>query len=344
MDLNLQSGSGTENYDSVIVMPQAIDADVAAEREGILEALALGRKLSKKTFVVSTSAKFKRLLETTPGLGGATVLDAHDVAGWSKVFGVDAAPRDDIFRYAPRWESIKHDYPGPFIGSGSSLPLMTSRGCASACLYCNDKDAHRGVADDDVLTAVRSAMSLGVTRFVIEDQQFNESDNVSRFCALLQKNDLRIRWQCLSGIYPSLSRPEVELMKKTGCEHVALGMEHCDPAVLRSEGRLCDPERASRTIGLLKEHGIKVSGYYLLGLGSSSFFNDLRMILNASLSECDFIHFSVLNGKPSNRLLKILGYAVVYLSPRRSMAVLKTLLASPSKIEKIRAKSRRIFS
>jgi len=180
--------------------------------------------------------------------------------------------------------------------------LITSRGCPFSCTYCSvhltsgRKVRYRSL--DNVLGELQQAKrKYGITRFEVDDDNFTlKLDRAKSFCEKLCRGSLQLSWFLPNGIRVNqMDRELAQLLSKSGCDYVSLGIESGDPEVLRIIKKGQTPEEVRRTVSILREAGIKIMGFYILGLPGSDLAADIRTIeFDRSLSLNDRIYNSFL--------------------------------------------------
>ena len=163
--------------------------------------------------------------------------------------------------------------------------LMTSRGCPFRCAYCSvrsisgSKLRTRSVESvvDELLYA-RSA--YGIDGFEVDDDNFTlKIDRAKMICEAMVQRRVEIPWYLPNGIRAEmLDRELAHLLKLANCHTVALGIESSDPEVLNTIHKGMKPVQVQRAIKLLQAEGIRVMGFFIIGLPGSSLESDLSTI------------------------------------------------------------------
>lgn len=149
------------------------------------------------------------------------------------------------------------------------LPLQTRRGCPLDCSYCSTPaiEGHtlRERGAEIVADAVAGYSRDGFRRIYFTDNTFNLPPSYAlEFCRALASRHLGISWRCI--LYPKRVDEElVQEMARAGCSEVSLGFESGSESVLRNMNKRFTPADVRRTCTLLAEHGIRRTGFLLLG-------------------------------------------------------------------------------
>ncbi len=152
-------------------------------------------------------------------------------------------------------------------------PLVTSRGCPFKCTFCTvpplSGAGWRGRSPENVIGELIYAKDkYGIRKFEIIDDNF--AFNIKRakaISSLLIKERIDLRWSCPNGIRAApLDEELAGLMKEAGCEEVSIGVESADEEVFRALKKGVTLDDIERSIGILKKTGMKVKGFFIIGL------------------------------------------------------------------------------
>jgi len=145
--------------------------------------------------------------------------------------------------------------------------LMTQRGCPYNCNFCDSNAIGGKVRYVDVERVIELVDSIinnyGVRSFVFYDDTFTTSSKrVKRFCEEFKKRE--ITWRCWSRAN-SLREEDLILMRDSGIESVAIGIESGDPTVLRNINKRTTVEHNRRALNLCKKVGVPVRCSLMFG-------------------------------------------------------------------------------
>lgn len=163
-------------------------------------------------------------------------------------------------------------------------PLHTSRGCPYRCIFCSvpyvSGRKFRVRSYGNLIRELAQAKEHGTTGFEIIDDVFNLNVQRSKeFCQRLIDADLGLQWCCENGI--RADRMDVDLarlMYRSGCKHVCIGIESADPPVFANVKKGETLEEIEDGIKMLKDAGVAVSGFFIIGLPGSSFRSEERAV------------------------------------------------------------------
>jgi radical SAM superfamily enzyme YgiQ (UPF0313 family) len=187
-----------------------------------------------------------------------------DLASGRPLNEIYAAPPSDLAQikgYKPEWTL-----------DGTSFPaynLAYSRGCRFKCDFCAISQTqysfrHRPV--DDTLADLDRAVDLGIRYFFIPDAlMWGDRDAAE---ALLQgMSKRRVQW--FGQASPDVVRDEelLDLLARSGCAALGLGFESIRPESLKAIHKGQNkPECYAESIAALHKRGIRVNGYFVLGM------------------------------------------------------------------------------
>ena len=154
-------------------------------------------------------------------------------------------------------------------------PILTSRGCPFHCKYCfrSVKGDWRPRSAANVVAEMEHAMATyRFNHMVIHDDSFNlDLKRVLEICDLIIEREIRVPWKC-AGIRANRVTEEVcKRMKAAGCVEVAVGIESLDPEVFESIDKRESLPSILERIKLLRGHGLKVVGYFIIGLPGDNY-------------------------------------------------------------------------
>lgn len=178
-------------------------------------------------------------------------------------------------------------------------PLITSRHCPYRCTFCTvgtisnlGQWEARG-AEDLVEELVHARRKYGIKKFFVADEMFSlDLERVKRFCRLLIKKRNTMSWGVMEGLRADRVDAELcELLLAAGCGWVVFGIETVDPDVFMGITKGEKLSKVHEAIRMAKSTGLKVGGYFVIGLPNSSFERDvaaLQYVKDAKLDNAIF--------------------------------------------------------
>ena len=112
-------------------------------------------------------------------------------------------------------------------------------------------------------------ISWGYTQFWIHDDNFTtDAAWLTRFCDLVEEENLKFTFSCMSRINFIERSPElVERLGKCGCTMMSIGIESGVPEVLESINKKLSIPQILKAVNILKKQGISYTFFMLLGSG-----------------------------------------------------------------------------
>jgi radical SAM superfamily enzyme YgiQ (UPF0313 family) len=161
-------------------------------------------------------------------------------------------------------------------------PLVTSRDCPYKCTYCTVGNISHGrfrgrsarSCVDEILLAKER---YGIRGFLVVDENFSfRIDRALEFCQLLVEEKVNLPWTAFEGMRADCVTSDVlDLLKRSGCRWVFFGIESAENAVLRTVLKGQKFRTIERAASLVRSHGLKVGGFFIVGLPESTFERDM---------------------------------------------------------------------
>ncbi len=146
--------------------------------------------------------------------------------------------------------------------------IMSTYGCPHSCDFCakpvfGTNYRRRGI--DSIFEEINDIKSFGYDGLWIADDCFTlDLNHVRAFCERMIKDDLRMKWTCLSRTEP-IPLEDVKLMQRAGCSKVFFGLESGSNEVLRLMNKHNTIEAAEKTLDLFTNSGIETAGFFMVG-------------------------------------------------------------------------------
>lgn len=162
------------------------------------------------------------------------------------------------------WRSLSAETMG-----GATIQTRTARSCAFKCSFCN-YPARAGaltLTSLDVLEKELDSMKElgGVQNVVFIDDTFNVPfPRFKDICRLMIRKNYQFNW--FSYFRCSNSDEEaIELMARSGCKGVFLGIESGSPTILTNMNKSATVEKYAKGIEMLRRYGIMTFGSFIIG-------------------------------------------------------------------------------
>ncbi len=206
------------------------------------------------------------------------MLAAKDDASLSSLEGIiwrDQARGEHIMNPGQNFVSDLDALPFPAYelmrGTNNVFRIFSARGCPCVCTFCSP--AHMSGHQLRLINPERVIEQIEYvhTRFHVQDFVFGDltflgdgahSKTVLR---LLIEKKLGMRFWCQSR-FDCLDEEAVELLRQAGCAQLALGIESFNQDILEAVRKGIRVSDILDKLALLKDSGIEVQGYFVIGL------------------------------------------------------------------------------
>lgn len=218
----------------------------------------------------------------------------------------------------PSWDLIHPKYynvPRVDIkdNDGYVAPIITTRGCPAKCTFCCAYHVNgRRVRARSVQNIIEEIDLLyhqyKVRQMMIMDTNFTfYKDLVSELCIEMIRKKLDIKWDCVSSEkWYSLDKEIYQLMYQAGCRTINIGIESGSDRMRKMIGKSGSVSEISRHIDLIRETGIKIRGFFLLGFPEET-LEDMKKTIDFAFSlKLDSLSFEMCYPLPGSELYSIL--------------------------------------
>ena len=151
--------------------------------------------------------------------------------------------------------------------------ISTSRGCPASCIYCltpiiSGKKIRTRTPENIFKELKESFFQHNIRNFFFKSDTFTfDKKWVIELCDYISNSELsgKIEWVANSRVKP-IEKETLEAMKKAGCWLVAFGFESGSPETLKKIKKGAKLEDNLIAAQYAREVGLKVFGFYLIGL------------------------------------------------------------------------------
>lgn len=209
-----------------------------------------------------TLARVAEVLRDGGDLGSVPNVCYFDDDGSLQINGIEPEANDLNATWID-WNALSED------DLGATLQTRTARSCAFKCAFCNYPTRAGKLTLASLETIERELDSMyargNVRNVVFIDDTFNVP--LPRFkdiCRLMIDKDYGFEWYSYFRCSNS-DEEAVELMARSGCKGVFLGIESGSPSVLEKMNKRASEEHYRRGIEMLHRHGILTFGSFIVG-------------------------------------------------------------------------------
>lgn len=174
--------------------------------------------------------------------------------------------------------------------------IMTTRGCPYHCEYCSKPvfgDTYRERSVHKVMQEVEEVLRLGFDHIFFSDDCFTLNRNrVRTFCEKIKESKLDFNWSLLTRV-DAVDKELAQEMKEAGCHTTFLGLESGDDKILTLMGKATTTTEARRAVRTLKEAGIRVGAFFMVGYPGESEDTILSTLRFACSLSLDYLSFTL---------------------------------------------------
>jgi len=151
------------------------------------------------------------------------------------------------------------------------LTLHTSRGCPWNCSYCYNQAVNfrrwRGMSAEKIIEQIEYLQSqYHITGFQFYDDEFDaDPKRVEKFCRLVLKRNLRIKWSHYSRINVA-DEKRLRLEKEAGCVFVEFGVESGSPRLLKLLNKQQTVNQVKKAFKICQKVGLQAGAMFMIGL------------------------------------------------------------------------------
>ena len=193
----------------------------------------------------------------------------------------------------PARDLLKNElYVRPDTGEAQAT-IQTSRGCPSKCIFCltpaisGQKVRQRSVKNivDEIEECVTK---YSIRNFFFKADTFTINKKfVIDLCKEILDRQLNIQWVANSRV-DTIDAERLDWMKRAGCWLVAFGFESGDDEILRKMKKDATVADAYQAVRLVKLAGLRVYGFFMIGLPWDDHSTVEKTMLFAKHLDCDF--------------------------------------------------------
>ena len=157
----------------------------------------------------------------------------------------------------------------PFVGSRFTF-VTESRGCPYRCIFCRSPIAWNRIfrtrSSDSIFKELEYLQKIGVKNILFHSDTFTVNKNVViELCKKIIDGGLKIRWMCNSRV-DTIDKEMLFWMKKASCKMIMYGIESGSQKVLDMSKKDITVGKIVETMKATKYAGIKIWGYFIIGL------------------------------------------------------------------------------
>lgn len=192
-------------------------------------------------------------------------------------------------------------------------PMITSRGCPFECIFCSIHNLwgrnYRMRSSENVLAEIGYLNSkFGVKEILFEDDNLTlDGERANRIFQGIIDRKLDILWSVPNGVAAqTLDNEILELMKRSGCYSISLGIESGDEYILKNIVKKPIALSGIKTvIRKAKKLGLETTAFFVVGLPGETGAHLKSTFSFARSLACDNTNFFFATPLPGTRLLQL---------------------------------------
>ena len=187
------------------------------------------------------------------------------------------------------------------------IPIMTSRGCPYDCHFCSVTSMfgqkYRFRSQEKVLHELQLLKDAGSNWVFFYDDNFIA--NKTRTKELLQSmidQELTPKWTAQVRVEVAKDPELIDLMKRSGCHTVYIGLESVNPATLEAYNKSQSLEDIEHCIKILHASGIRIHGMFVFGSDEDTVETIHDTVTFARKNDLQSVQFLMLTPLPGTKL------------------------------------------
>ncbi len=156
------------------------------------------------------------------------------------------------------------------VGNGQGVvSIATSRGCPFNCSFCSVillfGRKHRTNSVDRVIEEIKQNGLQGHHIFFCDDNFAADRKRTKELCERILAENLKIEWSAQVRVEAANDPEMLDLMARSGCYVVFVGLESINPATLKAYNKSQTVEGIRDCVVNFHRYGIKVHGMFVFG-------------------------------------------------------------------------------
>lgn len=215
-------------------------------------------------------------------------------------------PREVSYEHPKHNLFISQKYRWPFSRHPQYTTVFASWGCSYSCSYCIVGQFPNYTRNaTSVFEELSLVKNLGVKEVYFGDRSFGINlKSTTELLQMMVNAKLNLSWS--TYFHPNQFRHELlQLMEKSGCHTIIIGIETKNLNILKKYGRHVDEKKIQNLISTAQKLGIDVCGDFIIGLPDQSESDILDTIQYAIDLNLDYASFNIATPLAGTVLRKI---------------------------------------
>ncbi|HJZ18943.1 MAG TPA: radical SAM protein [Candidatus Nanoarchaeia archaeon] len=194
----------------------------------------------------------------------------------------------------PDYEGLRFERYWMTLEGKKCAMIIGSRGCIYSCAFCGSAKIKkwRPRNPSDIVNEMKFLMdNYGIEAFYFGDDIFSfDRNRVFEICRLIKQNLKPVKLRIQTRV--NLVDPEMlQKLKATGVDVISLGLESGDDQILRNIQKGATVDQARKAVKMIHDAGIKVKGFFIIGLPGDTRESVMRTIEFAKEINADYVDF-----------------------------------------------------
>ena len=188
----------------------------------------------------------------------------------------------------------------------SITPVMTSRGCPFGCTFCSvTRMFGRNYRFRSVGNVIQELQTLKPKwTFFYDDNFAADRKHTKELLQEMIRQGIKTKWTAQVRIDIAKDPELMELMQKSGCCYVYVGLESINPATLKSMNKNQTVEEMESAIKTIHQYGIRIHGMFIFGADQDDIMTIRRTVKFAKRLKIESVQFMVLTPLPGTPVFK----------------------------------------
>jgi len=205
----------------------------------------------------------------------------------------------DLDKYpTPDFSLIQGNVKG--VSDKAITPVMTSRGCPFGCTFCTvTRIFGRSYRYRSVGNVIDELQRLKPKWTFFYDDNFaaNRAHTKELLREMIRLN-IKTRWSAQVRVDVTKDTELMELMKKSGCYFLYIGLESTNPKALEAMNKSQTVEEIESAIKIIHRYGIRIHGMFIFGTDQDNITSIRRTAKFAKRLKIESVQFMVLTPLP----------------------------------------------
>jgi len=192
--------------------------------------------------------------------------------------------------------------------------VISSRGCPYQCTYCDRSVFRRGFRynSPEYMHAllVYLGRRWGIRHVTFYDDIFTANrKRVEDFCDLMARKPPGMTFYCAVRAN-QLDEDLLRMLKAAGCWQISFGVESGDPDIVKIHRKQTDLDEIRHKVRLIRKHGIRVKGLFIMGLPGDTeetIRRSMEYALRTDFDEINVSKFTPFPGAPAYGTVRDFG-------------------------------------